>query len=318
MESVVGVDFGATNIRASVVSPNGSCQEIFKVKVPKSRDPKEVTGCVADLCKKASSQNAPAAVGVGIAGWMDGQTGLIHNAPNLGWRDIRFGTMLKDELGGIPVVLTNDLRAIAWGEYLFGSGQGSQVLLVAYLGSGIGSAVIMNGRPITGSHNIACEIGHVRVVPQGGRSCGCGQLGCLEAYAGGHNMERRAREDIAAGVVTSLRKIVGPNLDSLTCGNIERAAESGDRYAQAIWREASGYLGQTLGSLVTYLNPDRLILGGGVWQGSPTLRALTLDRIRACANPTAMSQCDIVDPKLDDRAGIVGAGALAFSSAPAE
>lgn len=314
MRPIIGVDLGATNIRAAAVESDGSCGRIFKRSVPKTRSPENVARVVSELCQEATAtvgSDRPEAVGVGLAGWTEAGTGLVFNGPNLGWRDVPFGELLRDALDGREVAITNDLRAIALGEYLFGSGAGAKVLAVVFLGSGIGSSVIIESSPLTGSANMACEIGHVRVVPRGGRACGCGQLGCLEAYVGGHNLERRARHDIETGVTTTLGTKVDGTSASLTCGSIEAAARDGDHYAVTLWEEAADYLSQALGSLVTYLNPDRLILGGGVWIGAPTLRVLTLGRLEYAASPEALSRCELVDPALGDRAGIVGAAALA-------
>ena len=314
----VGVDLGATNIRAAVVDADGRCGAVHKRPVPPGRAPSAVVDEVASLCAEASAEAGganPRAVGVGLAGWTDAGTGLVRNGPNLGWRDVPFGDMLRKALGGPEVVITNDLRAIAWGEYLFGAGAGAEVLAVVFLGSGIGSSVVIDGLPLTGATNVACEIGHMRVVPRGGRACGCGQLGCLEAYVGGHNLERRVRHDIETGVTTSLADIAGDELASITCATVERAAAQGDAYACAVWEEAAGYLSQSLGSLVTYLNPDRLVLGGGVWAGAPTLRSLTLERLELMASPTALAACELVEPTLGDTAGIMGAAAMGSTAA---
>jgi glucokinase len=312
MKPVVGVDVGATNIRAAAVEGDGSCGPVLKRAVPEGRSPEDVAQAVAALCVEAAAGAAPEAVGVGLAGWLEADTGLVYNGPNLGWRDAPFGSLLRAALPGTEVVVVNDLRAIAWGEHLFGAGAGAKVLLVVFLGSGIGSCVIVDGRPLAGASNIACEIGHTRIVPPAeGRQCGCGQLGCLEAYAGGHNIERRVRQDLEAGVSTWILDLASGDVESVTCGTVDQAAAAGDPYSVALWDEVSAYLGQSLGSMITFLNPDRLILGGGVWDGSPELRARTVERIERSASPQAFAACALVAPTLGDQAGIAGAAALA-------
>lgn len=307
MSAVIGVDFGATNIRAAPVEANGRCGAVVKHRVPRDdRSPTRIAALLTEICHESARGEAIAAVGIGLAGWLDESTGIIHNGPNLGWRDVPFGELLTEALGGPRVALTNDLRAIAWGEYLFGSGAGAETLLVIYQGSGIGSSAILGGTPHRGASGVACEIGHMRVVPRGGRACGCGQRGCLEAYVGGHNLERRVKHDIETGVETQLR-----DLESPTCADIENASQAGDGYARHLWSEAADFMGQTIGSLITYLNPDRLILGGGVWAGSASLRELTLSRIKLRTSPAAFAHCTIVEPKLGDSAGMMGAAALA-------
>jgi glucokinase len=310
-QPVIGVDLGATNIRAAAVEAFGRCGDIVKRRVPESHAPQDVVAAVAEACREVSGERSPRAVGVGLAGWLEESTGFVQNSPNLGWRDVPFGELLRAELESATVAVTNDLRAIAWGEYLFGGGAGAETLLVVFQGSGVGSSVILGGTPLRGVSGIACEIGHVRVVPTGGRACGCGQRGCLEAYAGGHNLERRARHDLETGVDTSLRELVGVAPMSLTCAAIENAAADGDHYSLSLWREAAGYLGQVVGSVVTFINPDRLILGGGVWSGAPTLRELTLERFEHRVSPGARARCTLAEPTLGDTAGMLGAAAMA-------
>ncbi len=309
--SIVGVDLGATNVRAAVVDETGRPGEIDKRRVPRDSSPAEVAKLISDLCREVNHWSPPDAVGIGLAGWMDEATWFVHNGPNLGWRDVPFGELLRDALGGTPVTLTNDLRAIAWGEYLAGAGRQSELLAVVFLGSGIGSSIVLGGKLLRGASDVACEIGHVRVVPTGGRACGCGQLGCLEAYVGGHNLERRARHDIETGVTTSLLEYTEGGPETITCGVIDRAAQGGDTYARALWDETAGYLGQALGSLITYLNPDRMILGGGVWSGASLLRSLSGQTIARSTSPIALARCRICDPALGDRAGLIGAASMA-------
>jgi glucokinase len=313
---IVGVDLGATNVRAAIVDEEGRAGEVAKRRIPRDASPTEVARLVGDLCREAAKWAAPAAVGVGLAGWLDEASGFVHNGPNLGWRDVPFGDLLRDALGGPLVVLTNDLRAIAWGEYLVGAGRRADLLAVVFLGSGIGSSVILGGHILRGASGIACEIGHTRVVPAGGRACGCGQLGCLEAYVGGHNIERRVRSDLETGVTTALVEYAESGADAVTCGVVDRAAQGGDAYARALWDEVSGYLGQALGSLITYLNPDRLILGGGVWSGASLLRSLSGQALARSTSPAALARCRICDPALGERAGLIGAAAMARDALP--
>jgi glucokinase len=309
----VGVDLGATNIRAAVVHGDGRSEPALRQSTPPRQSPEEVAEAVARLCREATGGEQPAAVGVGLAGWLDDQKGIVHNGPNLGWRDVPFGRFLELVLQKTKVTLTNDLRAIAWGEYLYGAGRGAHLMTVVFQGSGVGSCTVIEGAPLRGTANIACELGHTRVVPRYGRACGCGRHGCLEAYAGGHNIERRAQQEVQLGISTAILDFAGGEPQDIRCAHIEQAAQANDPYARALWSEVADFLAQALGSLLTYLNPDRLILGGGVWAGAPTLRSLVRDRLPLATNQRAYEGCSIVEPALGDRAGIVGAAALARS-----
>jgi glucokinase len=311
---VIGVDLGATNIRAATVAADGSCGPLKRHEIRDETSPEAVADALAALAREVSGKARPAAVGIGLAGWLDSEGKVVRNGPNLGWRDVPFWQLVADRLPRTGVVLTNDLRAIAQGEYLFGGGFGSRILAVVFMGSGIGSCVMIDGVPLSGTTNMACEIGHIRVVPRNGRACGCGQRGCLEAYVGGHNLERRVRHDLETGISTTILDLAGGDPRAITGATIEQAAAGGDPYALDLWCEAADYLGQALGSLVTYFNPDRLVLGGGLWQGAQTLRRLVKARISQMSSPAALDACLVADPKLGDRAGILGAAALARRS----
>ncbi|MFL5321536.1 MAG: ROK family protein, partial [Myxococcaceae bacterium] len=180
----LGIDLGGTFARAAVVEASGRLVSAAKTAL-QNRSPEGVVATIhaaAVEAMKAAGNPAVSACGVGVAGQLEGDHGVIAVAPNLGWRNVPFGKLLSDSLGR-PVRLINDLRAAAWGEFVAGAGQGCSDMLVVFVGSGVGSAIISGGRLVVGASNVAGEFGHVKVVTRG-RSCGCGEQGCLEAYAG--------------------------------------------------------------------------------------------------------------------------------------
>jgi glucokinase len=232
---------------------------------------------------------------------------MVVVAPNLGWHDIDFGALLEARLRQ-PVQLGNDLAVAGLGEAKAGAARGYQDALLVFVGSGIGSALILTGRPYRGHRGLSGELGHTKVHP-GGRRCGCGEQGCLEAYAGGVNMGIRVEEAIKQGRPTSLKALVDAG-QRPTASAIDQAADEGDSLALDIRDEAASLIGVAAANLVTELNPGVLILGGGVLMGTRTLRRRVEETVRAQAGRAAMADCRIVSPALGDDAGVIGAAFL--------
>ena len=247
--------------------------------------------------------------GVGVAGQLDVQAGRVLVAPNLHWRDVPFGALLEAKLGH-PVRLVNDLSAAAWGEFRAGAGQGARNIFVVFVGSGVGSAIIANERLVPGETGVAGEFGHVKVVSDG-RMCGCGELGCLEAYAGGHNLIAQMREALESGRETQLRAVSGGDPGQLTPAHLERAALAGDPVAKEIYDRARSFLMLAVANQVTVLNPGRLILGGGVLMHTPALRRSIEEGVERYASGTARRAVQVLDASLGDDSGIIGAALIA-------
>ena len=192
----VGVDLGGTKLRAALVDATGrvlvSEQRATLVAAGFDGVAGEIGAAVRACIGRA--EGAPVlGVGVGVAGQVVAETGVVSYAPNLFWRDAPLRARLEHELG-LPVAVLNDVRAATWGEWRHGAGQGVEDLVVVFVGTGIGGGVVSGGRLLTGCTNMAGELGHLTIVA-GGRPCRCGNLGCLEAYAGGWAIALRAREE---------------------------------------------------------------------------------------------------------------------------
>ncbi|WP_225408542.1 ROK family protein [Stigmatella hybrida] len=305
----LGIDLGGTNARAAVVDARGTILASAKMALTE-RSPEAVVESITQAASEAVSlAGVPVTgCGVGAAGQIPGNSGVLAVAPNLGWRNVPLGALLSARLG-MPVRLVNDLAAAAWGEFNAGAGRGAQDVYVAFVGSGVGSCIIANGQLVRGSGGVAGELGHTKVIP-GGRRCGCGELGCLEAYCGGHNLIGLTRELLASGRSPVLNELTAGVAERITPLTLERAAEAGDPAAVEIHSRAGKMLGMAISNMITVLNPARLILGGGVLMNCPGLRRAVVEGIQALTSNTAREGLLIAEAELGDDSGLIGAALL--------
>ncbi|SET75618.1 ROK family protein [Stigmatella erecta] len=305
----LGIDLGGTNARAAVVDERGTILASAKMALTE-RGPEAVVESIAQAASEAVSLAGTQVTGcgVGAAGQIPGNSGVLAVAPNLGWRNVPLGALLSARLG-MPVRLVNDLAAAAWGEFNAGAGRGAQDVYVAFVGSGVGSCIIANGQLVRGSGGVAGELGHTKVIP-GGRRCGCGELGCLEAYCGGHNLIGLTRELLASGRSSALAELTAGVAERITPLTLERAAEAGDAGAIEIHSRAGKMLGMAISNMITVLNPARLILGGGVLMNCPGLRRAVVEGIQALTSNTAREGLLIAEAELGDDSGLIGAALL--------
>jgi glucokinase len=314
----IGVDLGGTNARAAVVDAD-SGEIVAAHKEPlRERAPARVVEVVAHAVREATGAaaidlRARGVVGVGVAGQCLGRTGVVLNAPNLGWRDVPFGALLHAALG-VEVRVANDLSVAAWGEKCFGAARGIDDVALVFVGSGVGSGLILGGKLYDGAQGLAGEFGHIKVRPPRRetkvRRCGCGQEGCLEAYTSGVNVAARVREEIAAGAVTRISELVDGELARVSASTVDDAFRAGDAYAIALWEEVGELLGTAIANLITLLNPARVILGGGVLLGSPRLAEITRRWLDRSVSRSATNGLTIERAWLGDDAGVIGAAVL--------
>lgn len=316
----VGVDLGGTNLRVALVELDDlregrlerrTARILAEKKEPLvNRDPEfvaeQITGIIAELDRRGVVHVL--GVGVGLAGMLRGWSGVVVNAPNLGWREIDFRTLLRRRLGP-QVELYNDVNAIAYGEAMHGAAAGVDDILCVFLGTGIGAGLVLDGKPYIGAHHLAGEIGHLKVVP-GGRPCGCGARGCVEAYASGANLAARARAELAERQDGRLVVELAGAVDRIHAGHIDEAAAAGDAYAVRLWDEVAPLYALALANATTLLNPARLVLGGGVWEKAGELRRRVLASFWQLLNAPSGEGLQVVDTMLGDQAGVIGAAAL--------
>ncbi|NOK38769.1 ROK family protein [Corallococcus exercitus] len=306
----LGIDLGGTFARAAVVDGKGAILASAKVAL-QDRKPQGVVETIAQAAEEAVKKAGVKKVdgcGVGAAGQIHKDSGVISVAPNLGWRDVPLAAMLTKRMG-FEVKVVNDLSAAAWGELHAGAGRGAQDILVVFVGSGVGSAIIADGRLVNGGGGVAGELGHIKVVP-GGRLCGCSEHGCLEAYAGGHNLIAQTKELLASGSSRVLEQLTHDDPDTITPVTLETAAEAGDAKAKEIHTRAAQFLALAVANYVTVLNPSRLVVGGGVLMHCPGLKRQLLDGVQQWSSRVSREGLLIADAELGDDSGIIGAALL--------
>lgn len=248
-------------------------------------------------------------LGVACAGQIDADTGTVAYAANLGWRDVPLAASLGAAFD-VPVTVENDVRAAAWGEYRFGARRFPGSLLAVFVGTGIGSGLVLEGRLWSGAGNAAGELGHTQAVPDG-LPCPCGGRGCLEQYASGAGFRRRFSAARAVGVKTSLSEATDDDPAALEATMVAAAANSGDDLARAMWSDATRYLTLAIANAVTLVNPQVLVLGGGVFEALPELVDQVAGGVLRATTQLARGSLAIERARLGRWAGVLGAASLA-------
>ncbi|MBI2166357.1 MAG: ROK family protein [Chloroflexi bacterium] len=307
----VGVDVGGSKIEAALVDDQGSVHASAHIATPVQQGPdgviEAILGCIRQCL--IASEVPVMGVGVGMAGQIDRASGSVHFAPNLGWRDVPLRARLEATLG-LPVMVTNDVRAATWCEWRFGAGRGMEHMACLFVGTGIGGGLVLGGRLVEGHTNSAAEMGHMTIVA-GGKPCRCGGRGCLEAYAGGWAIAQRAQEALQADpwAGEGLLALAGA-LENVSAATVSAAYGGGDPLAQRLVEETGFYLGAGAVTIVNAFNPQLLVLGGGVVEGLPVLVSLAEAFVKAHALEAANRGLRITRAALGPRAGVIGAADL--------
>lgn len=311
----VGVDFGGTNIKVGLVDAAGRVARSDVFASQQASRPAafvERVGRAVEALSRAVGV-APSrlrGVGVGAPGPVDVQHGIIHFMVNVpGWREVPLGRLLARRLH-CSCVVDNDVNLFTLGEWRFGAGRGADALVGMTLGTGVGGGLVFDGRLYRGCRGAAGELGHMVIDPRG-RQCGCGRRGCLEAQIGTAailSMGRQAIHRHAGLLRESVRRAGG----RLTPELISRVAAKGDRHARAIWVEVGHRLGIGLTNLVNFLNPDRVVIGGGIGNAWRWFAPAALSTVRNEAMAVPAQAVRIVRARLGNAAGVVGAAVLVW------
>ncbi|MBL4635969.1 MAG: ROK family protein [Kofleriaceae bacterium] len=324
------MDIGGTHLRAGLYaltagrlerapSPIASLRE----KVGDQRSPEALCSRISVILKKlwlsaglpeSDFNVSEIALGIAFAGMMSGHEGHVANSPHFGWRDVPFGKLLRAELGKSSLVILNDVNAATFAEFEINPKSERNDILCLFVGTGIGAGAVCGDQLLLGATNTASELGHVKVAwGEDARLCACGRRGCVEAYAGGVALQSRAQRELADNPSSLVVALAG-DISSIHPGHIDQAAAQGDIYAQSLYSEIAPLLGLALANAVTLLNPDMVVLGGGVLDNAPVLKEKALEHFREFVNPPALIGLSIRDARYADSAGMLGAALFALRS----
>jgi glucokinase len=307
----IGIDIGGTKVAGALVTEAGDILRLERRPTP-AGDPAAIVDVVVALVRELGDGEEIVAAGVAAAGFIDAAQSTVYYAPNINWRSEPFRDRLSERLPGIDITIDNDANAAGWAEYRFGAGRGSSDMTMLTIGTGVGGAIVTNGRLLRGGFGAAGEIGHLRVVP-GGHPCGCGQKGCIEQYGSGRALMRFAGEIAdAGGIGQSLATAREANGGVLDGGIVARLIEDDDPGALAALRELGDWLGQACASIGAVLDPQVFVFGGGVASAGEQL----LDPVRQSFLAHLPARGFHPEPsfmvaQLVNDAGVVGAADLA-------
>lgn len=308
----VGIDLGGTMIKMGLCSTEGEIIQEVEQPTPKGSYQEVLQSfklLLADQLKQTKlSTDHVMGVGVGVPALLDVKKGFVHEVVNLGWRDVP----LKDELERVldlPCYIDNDANCAALGEMWQGAGKGSSHLICITIGTGIGGGLILNGDIYHGALGLAGEIGHLTVRAEDGRRCNCGKVGCLETETSATAIAYYGNRAIELGKETQLR-MRPESSGNITAKDVFDAARNGDQVCHHILNQVSYYLGLTLAQVSNVLNPEKIVVGGGVSKAG----SFFLDPVREQFRQHALKQvaeiAEILPAQLGNSAGWLGAAWL--------
>lgn len=323
---VVGVDLGGTTINTGVVPWDGS-RVLGRHTGPThaEKGPKHVVdriiGMIRESMRDAAREagaDADAIVGIGVGspGPLDRATGTVIETPNLGWRNFPLRDLVANAIG-LPAELDNDANAATIGEWWVGAGRNVESVVGVTLGTGIGGGIVLGGKLFHGASDVAGEVGHMSI-DSTGRKCKCGNYGCLEAYASGPAIAARAIEGLETGEQSILPDLVDGELSRITAETVYEAVVAGDAYAQEVMRDTAKFLGSGLANLINILNPEMIVISGGVTRAGERLLEPLRNEVRRRAFRPAFEKCRIVTSELGSMAGVIGAAYVFRSRIEAE
>ena len=310
--TAIGIDIGGTRARGVLMADDGSILA-REVRDTPAENVEATMETIYSMAKALQGEGEAAAVGIGAAGIVDFRAGAMRFAPNLAWKEVPIRDLVRERTG-LPVLVDNDANVAAWGEYRFGSGRGYRHLLAVTVGTGIGGGIVDGGRLYRGAHGFAAEIGHIIVQP-GGPLCGCGNRGCWEQVASGRALARMGQDVADFDPGSRIASLAGQG--RVTGLVVAAAARERDPRAVEIFAEVGRRLGEGIAGLVNVLDPEAVVVGGGVAEEGDVLlepaRKAYGDAVEA---PDHRPEVPILAASLGTEAGAIGAAALALHEAP--
>lgn len=309
----VGIDLGGTKILTALVDrTTGEVSGTVKKKTKKDKGPKNIVRKMIESIEELFEETLVnkdeiSSIGIGAAGQIDRKNGIIIGAPNLDCYDLD----IKDRIAShfdLPVFLGNDVEIATMGEMKFGAAKGCDDFVCIFVGTGVGSAIVKNGELILGATGTAGEIGHI-IVDLNGRPCACGAHGCLEAYASRSAIEKRIEGALKKGRHSVILDYLESG-KSITSGMIQKSIERNDELVTACVDEASEYLSGGVASIINFVNPKLVVLGGGLIEAVDYFYKNTIKKAKAKSLPVPASKIEFKKAALGDYSGVIGAAFL--------
>ncbi len=309
---IVGLDIGGTNMVVGLIPYEGGLPRGLQrgLTLP-TRGGDDVVARAATMVKESVAgvfrEEGPGEVlgiGIGSPGPLNRETGMVLETPNLGFTNFPLRDLISDAVG-YPATLDNDANCATFGEWWQGAGKGARTLVGLTLGTGIGGGLVLDGEIHHGASDAAAEFGHM-TIDTTGRKCKCGNYGCLEAYASGPNIAARAREGLEAGMESVLGELVDGRLEEITAATVYEAVVLGDGFACEVMIETAKVLGVGIANLLNALNPDAVVIAGGVTRAGDHLFEPLRKEVRRRAFRSAVEACSILPAVLPETAGVIG------------
>jgi glucokinase len=312
---LIGVDLGGTTTKIAFISFYGEILNKWEIPTDKSNEGKNIPTDIAKaidrkLDELGHSKNEIHGIGIGAPGPVDLTSGIIYEAVNLGWKD---QYPLKDLLEvetSLPVVVDNDANVAALGEMWKGAGNGAKDLVCVTLGTGVGGGVIANGDIVHGKRGAAGEIGHITSIAVGGAPCNCGKSGCLETIASATGIVRLAHEALQKGQQEGKLGEIFREYGQVSAKDVFDAARNGEKSALEVIENVASHLGVALANIANTLNPEKIVLGGGVSRAGDILLGPVKENFLKHSFPSVAKSTEIAIATLGNDAGVIGAAWL--------
>lgn len=303
----VGIDFGGTSIKPALVQGARVVQHGTPINPQEGTAAQTLDAMERSIRELCAPLNALVPVGIGLPGLVDSINGVVHGLSNVeGWHEVPVSAILSERLN-TPVILENDANAMAYGEWLYGAAANTRHAVCITLGTGVGGGLILDGKLFRGAQLAAGEIGHTSIDYRGLKGP-YGNLGCLESYVGNRQISERARAAYAAASLT-------PPSENCSPRDLDAAARGGCAVARQLWLEIGTELGAALANLVWILNPDAIVIGGGVANAGDSLFPHIKSSIRSRCSDIVTNNLRVVPAALGNDAGAIGCAALALEAA---
>lgn len=308
MKYTIGIDLGGTNIAVGLVNEQRRIVATLSTPTNAERPYEEIIKDMGATINKIIEDNGISLddikyIGIGAPGVLDNNKGTVNDNSNIHWEDYPIRSELQKYIDK-PVFLGNDANVAAWAEYNLGCGKGTQNFLMLTLGTGVGGGIVLNGKLYVGSHSIGAEIGHT-LFKAGGNKCGCGNYGCVEAYCSATALIKTALKDLDKNTDSLIAKA-----EKVNARIIVDAAKDGDEYAVKLFNEYTDNLAQVVASIINFLDPDVIALGGGVANSGDFLLDPVRAKVRNYVAFSKMMGTKILKAEMGNDAGIIGAALL--------